>query len=220
MVIIEEQKYLKELRGLDAKAIMDALGSKAKIYAPYVLLRSLEVWKASRSVAIPAHIRQLLESTYADKDDEPESWRQLSYDWFGTDSAKEMLACRNSNLWQLALEDREGAQTRINEMPTVSLVLCRSIKKSEATFIDDSHAKLGGDTFHFSTAQAIHKNIVKAPEYCFDHVGSKSVFAEYVHEKHSAGIVMENGSVEIEGLKSDIKLFYSERFGLIVEKAA
>lgn len=218
MYVIEEQKDLSELRELDAKAIRDALGSKAKVYAPYVLLRSLKVWKTKQRVAIPGEIRQLLESTYADEDDEPESWQQLSYDWFGTDSAKEMLACRNSSLWQLALEDREGIQTRINEMPTVSVVLCRSIRKSEATFVDDSQGKFDGDTFHFPTAQAIHKNIVKAPEYCIDRVDSKSIFADYIHEKHSAGIVKENGLVEIEGLKSSIKLFYSNRVGLVMEE--
>jgi CRISPR-associated endonuclease/helicase Cas3 len=224
MYIIEEEKDLKEFMILNAKAIMNALGSKAKVYAPYILLRSLEVWKEvcskeQKQVSIPLQIRQLIESTYEGKEKEPEAWQQLSFDWFGTDSAKEMLAHRNSNLWQLALEDKEGVQTRVNEMPTVSLVLCRSIKKLEATFIDNSHGELGGDSFHFPTAQAIHKNIVKVPEYCFERVDPNSVFAEYVHEKHATAIVMENGSVEAEGVRNGIKLFYSDRLGLIIEEA-
>jgi CRISPR-associated endonuclease/helicase Cas3 len=219
MCIIEEQKDMKQLKELDAKGIKDTLGSKAKVYAPYVLLRSLAVWKTNQKVLIPAQIRQLLESTYGVEDDEPESWQQLSYDWFGTDSAKQMLACRNSNLWQLALEDKEGVQTRINEMPTVSVVLCQSVKKSEATFIDGSTGKLDKDTFYFPTAQAIHRNIVKVPEYCFEHVDLKSVLAEYVYEQHSVGIVMGDGSVEINGHRNGIKLFYSDTQGLVIKKS-
>jgi CRISPR-associated endonuclease/helicase Cas3 len=210
---------MKQLKELDAKGIKDTLGSKAKVYAPYVLLRSLAVWKTNQKVLIPAQIRQLLESTYGVEDDEPESWQQLSYDWFGTDSAKQMLACRNSNLWQLALEDKEGVQTRINEMPTVSVVLCQSVKKSEATFIDGSTGKLDKDTFYFPTAQAIHRNIVKVPEYCFEHVDLKSVLAEYVYEQHSVGIVMGDGSVEINGHRNGIKLFYSDTQGLVIKKS-
>jgi CRISPR-associated endonuclease/helicase Cas3 len=218
MYILEEEKNPKEFRELSAKAIMDVLGSKAKVYAPYVLLRSLEVWKTSRKVSIPSEIRQLIESTYAFQDDEPEAWQQLSDEWFGTDSAKEMVASRNSNLWQLALEDREGVQTRINEMPTVSMVLCRSLKKLEATFIDGSSGKLGGDTFQFATAQAIHKNLVKVPEYCFDRVDSDSAFADYLYGKQSIGIVAENGTVEVKGLKNSTILFYSDKLGLVIEE--
>lgn len=220
MCIIEEGKNLKEFRELEAKAIIEILGSKAKVYAPYVLLRSLAVWQTVHAVAVPLQIRQLIESTYAVQDNEPEAWQQLSDEWFGTDSAKEMLAYRNSNLWQLALEDKEGIQTRINEMPTVSVVLCRSLNKREATFIDGSSGKFGGDTFHFGTAQAVHKNLVKVPEYCFDRVDSDSLFGEYLYGKQSAAIVAENGVVGAQGLKASVRLVYSETLGLVVEESS
>jgi CRISPR-associated endonuclease/helicase Cas3 len=215
--IIEEEKDVREFRELEAKAIIEVLGGKAKVYAPYVLLRSLEVWKAIHTVAIPSQIRQLIESTYAVQDNEPEAWQQLSDEWFGTDSAKEMLASRNSNLWQLALEDKEGVQTRINEMPTVPVVLCRSLNKWEATFIDGSSGKLGADAFDFATAQNVHKNLVKVPEYCFDRVDSDSPFGQYLYGKQGAGIVMENDTVEVQGLKKGVRLFYFDKVGLAIE---
>jgi CRISPR-associated endonuclease/helicase Cas3 len=159
----------------------------------------------------------LIESTYAVQDNEPEAWQQLSDEWFGTDSAKEMLASRNSNLWQLALEDKEGVQTRINEMPTVPVVLCRSLNKWEATFIDGSSGKLGADAFDFATAQNVHKNLVKVPEYCFDRVDSDSPFGQYLYGKQGAGIVMENDTVEVQGLKKGVRLFYFDKVGLAIE---
>ena len=131
-----------------------------------------------------------------------------------------MLASRNSNLWQLALEDEEGVQTRINEMPTISLVLCQSITDREAVFIDDSRGRLGGDPYRLATAQAIHKNLVKVPEYCFDHIGSCPIFADYLYGKQSAGIVAKSGAVEVKGLKNGTRLFYSDELGLVIEKSS
>jgi CRISPR-associated endonuclease/helicase Cas3 len=184
LCIVEEKKSLEDFQSMDSKAITEALGSKAKVYAPYVLLRTLGVWrKAQPHVSIPSQIRRLIESTYGYQDQEPEAWQQLSYEWFGTDSAKEMLASRNSNLWQVALEDEEGVQTRVNEMPTIPVVLCKSISKREAVFMDGSSEGLGGDAFLFPTAQAIHKNLVKVPEYCFDQIEPYPAFVDYLYGK-------------------------------------
>ena len=80
---IEETKSLEELRALSPTEIKKELGSKALIYHPFVLLRSLEVWKAKKNVAIPGEIRALIESTYEERDDEPESWRNLFNDLCG-----------------------------------------------------------------------------------------------------------------------------------------
>lgn len=217
--IIEEEKSLDEFRNLDAKAIAEALGSKAKVYAPYVLLRSLEIWKAKNKVVIPSEIRQLIESTYTALEDEPLSWQELSGEWFGTDSAKEMLAYRNSNLWELALEDREGVQTRINEMSTVSLVLCRSFGKGEAVFADGSRGRFEKEVFDFATAQGIHKNLVKVPEYCFDRVEPNSSLDEYLYETCCVGILKEGGLLETKGLKKGTRFSYSDELGVFIEKS-
>jgi CRISPR-associated endonuclease/helicase Cas3 len=160
----------------------------------------------------------LLEATYENRENEPASWQKLSCEWFGTDSAKKMLASRNCNLWQLALEDEEGVQTRINEMPTIPLVLCQSITDCEAVFIDDSRGRLGGDQYRLATAQATHKNLVKVPEYCFDHIDSCTAFADYLYGKQSVGIVAKSGAIETRGLKRGTRLFYSDELGLVIEK--
>ncbi len=172
------------------------------------------------TVSIPSQIRQLIKSTYKDQDKEPEAWQKLSYEWFGTDSAKEMIASRNCNLWQVALEDEEGVQTRLNEIPTISVVLCRSINKQEAVFVDNTPEKLGGDTFRLPTAQAIHKNLVKVPEYCFDHIELYPAFADYLYGKQCLGIVAESGAAEVKGLKSGIRFFYSDELGLFIENTS
>jgi len=65
MCIIEEEKSLDEFRQMGAKDIVEAMGGKAHVYDPYVLLRSLIVWQGiEQSVSIPKQIRQLIEATY------------------------------------------------------------------------------------------------------------------------------------------------------------
>lgn len=218
--IIEEESSIEELQHMPPKAISKALGGKANVYAPYVLLRSLEVWKAQTEVTIPSQIRELIESTYEDRDGEPQGWSDLFNEWYGTDSAKKMKAQMSSNYWQPPLDDQEGVQTRLNELQTVTMVLCRAITKQSVTFLDATTAELGGDLFRFATAKAIHKNLVKVPLHHFVRVESCPEFEEYIYETQCAGTVNADGSVSVRGLKEGVRLFYSDELGLLVEKTS
>ncbi|MEW6440775.1 MAG: CRISPR-associated helicase Cas3' [bacterium] len=220
MLVIAEETDLERFRHMESKEIVKALGGKARVYAPYILLRSLEIWQAAGEVSIPTQVRYLIESTYTEQETEPASWQQLAGEWFGTDSAKRMLALRNSNLWQVALDDREGVQTRVNEMPTLALVLCRSLGRNEAEFLDHSQGRIGENSYHFATAQAIHRNLVRIPRYCFDQLAGCPMFAEYLQGDQCAGIVAENGTVDAEGLRKDVRLEYAHALGLVIEEQA
>ncbi|MDA8241004.1 MAG: CRISPR-associated helicase Cas3' [Nitrospiraceae bacterium] len=216
LCIIKEEKSLTGFRDMKPEEIKKTLGGKAQVYAPYALLRSLEIWEAHPEVTIPSQIRNLIESTYQERGDEPPSWQKLYEDWFGTDSAKRLKAFMSANLWQPALEDIEGQQTRLNEIEMIPLILCRNLSKKQAVFVDDSAAELRGDKFLLSTAQAIHKNLVKVPEYCFDHVMPCESFADYLHGRQTMGIISDDGAVEVLGLKGGISLFYSDEVGLAI----
>ncbi|MGO9314496.1 MAG: CRISPR-associated helicase Cas3' [Desulfobaccales bacterium] len=223
LCILEEVKSLEELRRMEPQAIKKALGGKALVYAPFVLLRSLELWEQQsqmeKGVSIPSQIRRLLELTYEERK-EPDSWRQLRDEWFGTDSAKKMLASQNCNLWLVALEDEEGVQTRLNEVPALALVLCRELTAQEVVFIDQSKGLLGNEKYRLATAQAIHKNLVKIPEYCFDHIEPCPAFSDYLHGEQCIGIVAEGGAVAVQGLKQGTRLSYSDDLGLVMEKTS
>ncbi|MGO9020539.1 MAG: CRISPR-associated helicase Cas3' [Syntrophobacteraceae bacterium] len=224
LCILEEEKSLDELRRIGPKAISETLGSKAHVYAPFVLLRSLEVWRRQSEkigvASIPTQIRQLIESTYEDRETEPDSWQRLSDEWFATRSAKKMLAYRNCNLWQVALEDEEGVQTRINEVPTCALILCRDFTSRVALFVDQSKERYERGNHRFAAAQAVHRNLVRVPEYCFDSIEPFAPFSDYLHGKQSIGIVKESGVVAVKGLKNGTRLFYSDDLGLVIEKTS
>lgn len=221
LCILAESKSLEEFRALSPPEIKKELGSKALVYDPFVLLRSLEVWQEQehKGVSIPGQIRALIEATYEDRDDEPEAWSNLFYECEGEAMAHRQKALMSSNVWNVPLPDEEGIQTRLNEMPTIALVLCQTLTQHEAIFIDQTRGILGGDQYRLSTAQAIHKNLVKVPKCCFERVEICPAFADYLHGEQCAGIVRADGVVEVqEGLQQGIQLFYSNDLGLVIEK--
>lgn len=219
LVILEEAASLDEFRQMNKTAIVKTLGGKAWVYAPYVLLRSLEVWKTQQRSSLPAQIRGLIEATYDERDEDPESWRALWDEWFGTDSAKKMLAARNANLWSVPLEDDEGVQTRLNELPTLSLVLCRRRAKSEAEFLDASRGDFRGDEFRLATAQAIHRNLVRVPARHFQPAEAHAGIARYLRGPQRVGLVEPDGTVSVKGLERGVRLRWSSDLGLVIENA-
>ena len=218
LYIIDEEKNLDEFRQMEPKAIVKSLGGKAYVYDPYVLLRSLMVWKKLKQISLPKQIRRLIEATYEALDDEPDAWQKLFDERFATDSGRKFLADRNSNLWQLALEDEEGRQTRLNELSTLSLVLCRSFSKKKAEFIDGTSCVLESEEFLLKTAQRIHRNLVKIPENHFVQIEANPALGRYLRGKHSGGLVGDDGTISVNGLKDGVLLRWNNDLGLVVEK--
>ncbi|MFC1596570.1 CRISPR-associated helicase Cas3' [Planctomycetota bacterium] len=216
LIILEEPASLDDFCRMDETTILDTLGGKAFVYAPYVLLRSFEVWKGSQHVELPAQIRALIEATYAERDEDPASWRALWDDWFGTDSAKKMLATRNSNIWTVALEDDEGVQTRLNEIPTLSLVLCRKLSKTDAEFLDASQADFRGEEFRLATAQAIHRNVVRVSARQFASSKEHPGISRYLRGSQCVGLVDSGGTISAEGLEGDVRMSWSNDLGVVI----
>ncbi len=216
--ILEEEKSLEELREMSPRGIVAALGGKAKVYDPYVLLRSLEVWRLQTDIAVPDRIRLLLDVTYEERDDDPESWLTLCDDGYAKTLVYRQKALSSSNIWQVALEDEEGVQTRLNELPTVPLILCREISRDRVLFMDGTEATISGD-FNYATARAVHKNLVKTPLHHFAVLPSEELFEDYLYGRHVVGVVSADGVVKINGLKEGIGLSYSAEMGLVVKKS-
>lgn len=54
----------------EAVANKRSLGKSARVYAPYILCRTIEVWQDIPKVALPDEIRRLLEKTYKERNEE------------------------------------------------------------------------------------------------------------------------------------------------------
>lgn len=227
MVILEESETLDRFRQMDPKVIVNTLGAKAFVYSPYVLLRTLEVWTPAGEVAIPSEIRARIEATYEERGigDLPESWGALDTEsWgklfdekYGSDLSKKFLATRNTNLWQPALEDVEGVQTRLNELPTVALILCCRMDAAEVEFLDGSQDRFAKDEFRLGLAQKIHKNLVRVPRHLFDTVKGLDAFEPYLHGEFAFSI-LDGNRIQVDGLRKGVQLRWSLEHGVSIEK--
>ncbi|WP_218146871.1 CRISPR-associated helicase Cas3' [Nitrosospira sp. Nsp14] len=101
-----------------------AFGATAKVYAPYVLCRSLTVWRDISQVRLPGQIRELIEATYAAQDENEHMARHLHN-----------LETTRGRLAGLALQGlskggttqpEEKAQTRHNEIESTEVLLFRA----------------------------------------------------------------------------------------------
>jgi CRISPR-associated endonuclease/helicase Cas3 len=131
--------------------------------------------------------------------------------------AHKQMALRSSNIWTIALEDEEGVQTRLDDQPTVSIVLCRSVDASHVIFLDGSTETVEKERFQLPLAQKIHKNVVRVPRHLFDTVKPVPAFDRYLHGTQTVGLVEEQ-AIQVEGLKDGIRLRWSTEVGVSIEK--
>ena len=99
-------------------------GKRARVYSPYVLCRSLEVWSSLKAVILPNQMRQLIEATYFEREEQ-----KTMQDY------KEKLAKERKKLRQIALygvsktgsvNSDDNASTRYSEQDTVQVLLIKS----------------------------------------------------------------------------------------------
>lgn len=101
-----------------------AFGATAKVYAPYVLCRSLAVWQGVTQVNLPGQIRELIEATYAkqvESDDMAKHLHQLE----AVRTKLERLALIGLSKGGTTLPE-EKAQTRHSELESTEVLLIRA----------------------------------------------------------------------------------------------
>lgn len=151
---------------LDAEAFENALGLSRFVYAPYVLWKTLQVWRTRTSVSLPSELRELLESTYDETESGPE--------WLAV--LKEKLEAERKNLHDRALgltalycgdDDEDRAPTRYNSRPTIQALILRSCEDcgtfAEVTLCDGKRLTLQAGVRDFQKAVMVHKNMVSMP---------------------------------------------------------
>lgn len=156
----------------DPAALKAALGPSGRVYAPYVLLRTLREWRKADALALPNDLRVILEATYADGLAEPEAWRQLREEMERRKASLRQLALSNTSVWsQPELPDEEGIQTRYNSTPTAQLLLLQARPESlapgrlRASLVGGQRVELDEFAWDFPAAKAIHLNLVRVPRY-------------------------------------------------------
>jgi CRISPR-associated endonuclease/helicase Cas3 len=194
----------------------------AKIYSPYVLLKSYQVFTSYKEINLAdesgkSDIRDILTATYEDNENEPEAWQELAGDLKGNEYAETKLALSNTLLFaKLALEDEEGKQTRLIEIETLPLLIAEEISANKITLLDGAVISLPIDKFNIQNARAIHRNIVRVHAWPFQQSLKDSPLSFYLKGHHCLVLrCPETNSLTIAGLKSGLTLTWSEEMGVI-----
>jgi CRISPR-associated endonuclease/helicase Cas3 len=103
-----------------------AFGATAKVYAPYVLCRSLMVWQSRTQVQLPGQIRELIEATYA-KQVEAELMAKYLHQVEATRKKLEQFALLGLSKGSKT-QPEEKAQTRHSDLESSEVLLIRSFQ--------------------------------------------------------------------------------------------
>jgi CRISPR-associated endonuclease/helicase Cas3 len=156
----------------DTRELKKALGRSARVYAPYVLLRTLEVWSGKSELRLPSDIRSLLEATYAEPAAcEPQAWQELHAE---LEAEKRQLSANAEAatlvLGRPTLDDKEEILTRRKGAPTTPVLLLRSLTTDangtvHAIALDETRAEISEHEWRRASAKFLHQWIVRAPRW-------------------------------------------------------
>lgn len=148
-----------------------AWGVTGRVYMPYVLFRSLELWELRACVRLPEDIRGLLEATYAERS---ESMEGLQRTVRAVDSTRETLrglALRGISTNAATLSE-EKASTRAAQRAEADVLLLRGFSHAEGfiTLADGTRfdtTPRGGLTWEQrqESAARLTMNIVRVPAH-------------------------------------------------------
>ena len=134
--IIAEDRAVQDLLSADTRRddIEKTLGSKRFVYSTIVLLRTMRAWEKLQTVHVPRNVRSKLEETY--ESEISEVWEPFEEEQIGERLAMRNLALQASNIWNVQLENDDGAQcsSRLQKYETLSLVLYRAIDETKIVF--------------------------------------------------------------------------------------
>ena len=204
-----------------------ALGKSARVYAPYVLLRSLQQWRPRTTITLPNDIRTILEATYASCiAAEPPAWQELLNKLDKQKDKMAQQAINATNIWSIpALEDEEGVQTRWSTYPTTQLLLATGITRIDAHSV--RLELLNGETvtaadrdWNFDAAKAMHRNLVRVPRWAVATGLTKPPewLANHIAQPTATGLLLLNGDICWYGNGQQTGLSYQADQGIIINR--
>ncbi|NLE25355.1 MAG: CRISPR-associated helicase Cas3' [Clostridiaceae bacterium] len=221
-----------------SKKDKSVFGNSAYVYAPYVLCRSLEVWKKEKLIKLTGgKIRSLIEATYSDRDEEGQM-AQYKKEVEDTRDKLSRLARHGISRGGKTLPESKAA-TRYSERDDVDVLLIQKKHNLDDgvqvtllngnTLLLPKTVKLRGGKEWRKIAAEIQQNTVKVAE----RIAPKFVKSELEFLKHFVylgdeyespfrlAIVKESGEligVGHQNVSDDFSLYYDPVIGYISKK--
>jgi len=170
MVIVCAQMPTQDLSNLPTKTkeLESFFGRGVWVYAPYVLLRTFEIFLARQKINMPDDIRPLLEMVYAQTIPDTALHKTL-YDDMQSKAEKLQQFARmgQSDALPTRNDDEKTAGTRYNSRPTISLLLVKSLERTakgnefSATLLNGQTVAISPYCRNFAVTRSLYQNIVQ-----------------------------------------------------------
>lgn len=155
-----------------AKETMASLGPTGHVYAPYVLMRTHEVWQQRENIRLPEDVRSILEATYAERE-EPEGspMKDLYHDLQAKRRTMEDSASANMDKKMEPENDTDDASTRYGTISTTELLLLREppqplpLGQMRYVPLHGEPFTIDGVHWSFTAARTIRENTVRVPSF-------------------------------------------------------
>jgi CRISPR-associated endonuclease/helicase Cas3 len=214
------------LREASERELRQALGKSARVYAPYVLLRSLEQWRGRAAITLPSEIREILKATYAEPSAEPSAWRELRQQLEKQKEKMAHQALSATAIWSIpALEDEEGVQTRFAPYQVAQLLPATEIiplpsRSVRLCLLDGTVVTVHEYKRSFDAAKAIFRNLARVPRWAVATglAQSPAWLGSHVAQPTAVGVVQRDGSICWPGDERQTGLSYHADQGIIISR--
>lgn len=204
--------------------LVGAIGkSNSHVYSPYVLWRSLRVWKMRSQIKVPSDIRDLLEATYSELcEGIPSFIKEAQAD---LERRKERLRClanaiRSDVKGFCTIKDDENVATRYNEYPTSDVLLAKHIDscgdKATLTLSDGEGVCVDRYGWNPAVMSQLHKNLVSVPKHKIPKFEPPRYLEKYFYENTPLLLISSNGELLLEG--NPIGFRYDNELGVQQEQ--
>jgi CRISPR-associated endonuclease/helicase Cas3 len=210
----------------DADGIERALKPHSAIYAPYILLRTLQ--QLRDTLPVPAAIRTFLEGTYVpvDADAEPPAWVELRRRMDReieklTDQGR--LIAADPYLTPLG-DDAFRAPTRLRDFPTTDLVILKAVPAVQPGGELELHFHSGeklrwhpARPWTFQIARAVFLSTVRVPSYQVPDSTPPEWLKTHSHGPVIAAHLNGRNLIETE-IREALPFVFQSELGLVYEK--
>jgi len=209
-------------RDATAKTLRKAFGKSGFVYAPYVLLRTADVFAARESMVLPGQIRDVLEATYAERGEgeEPEAWTALRAE---VEAERQNLAqeaeAATRVLGRQSEDDKREYLTRRKGAPTRDVVLVRSCEmitrdQWQLTMLGGESLVVSGYEWSMTAARAMHRNLVRAPLHTVPGQAMPPWLELHTHGPTFWAVVGDDGTLDFPEAAGPLALGYDSMLGL------
>ena len=214
-----------DLRDGSESDLRHALGKSARVYAPYVLLRSLQQWRTRQTITFPGDIRAILEATYAEPATcEPIAWRSLRDQLEREKGKMAQQALNAANVWNNpALPDDEGVQTRLSTYPMAQLLLATEITSHDphsahVSLLNGSAITANDREWDFDAAKSIYRNLVRVPRWAVAAglLQTPPWLVNHVAQPTALAILQRNGEIHWPSHGEPTGMSYHPDQGIII----